>query len=118
MLCWMCHTGNVKQRGRCMTCADTRCLTCGGKLRVFVRMIGTVKFRKKQWKNTLYDHAVLVKTHNFQRICVNPICPKHWDAGKLPPNWQEVKQKPVLEKKTFEQATAELEQQTHEQSTN
>jgi hypothetical protein len=47
----------------------------------------------------------IVKTRTFEKLCVNPDCPKHWDPKKLPPWWLPVpKSKPKPEKKTFDEA--------------
>lgn len=109
----MCHTANVKRLGRCNACYATRCLYCGGQLATFVRMLDTVKFRKKQWENTLYEHAVSIKTHTFESVCVNPACLKYTNPAKLAPDWQEVKRPVLKKKKSFDEAVAELEAQAN-----
>jgi hypothetical protein len=109
--CWMCLTRKVKQYGRCKTCKEERCIACGGELTVFVRTLHAVKFRKRQWKHEIYEHETLIKTRTFEKLCLNPDCPKHWDATKLPPDWIPVqKAKLELPKKTFDEAVNELEQ--------
>jgi hypothetical protein len=51
------------------------------------QILDYMKFRKKQWEHSLYEHRALVKTRTFEKLCVNPDCPKHWDPKKLPPSW-------------------------------
>jgi len=87
MKCWMCRSWNVKQTSRCKTCRDERCIECGHDLQVFIRTIDATKFRKKQWEHVLYDHRTIVKTRTFEKLCVNPACPKHWEPKTLPPWW-------------------------------
>lgn len=70
-----------------------------------------IKFRKRQWKIELYEHLAYIKTRTYERLCVNPDCPKRWDVSKLPPNWQRVTIIPKVEKKkSFDQVIDELEQ--------
>lgn len=110
MMCWMCKARKTKQIGRCKVCKETRCIECSATLAVFVRMIQTIKFRKKQWKQEIYEHLAYVKTRTYERLCVNPNCPKHWDVAKLPPNWQRI-DRPIAEKKkrTFDEVLQEIE---------
>jgi hypothetical protein len=109
MTCWMCRKRKVKQIGRCKTCMQTKCIECGSELAVFVRTITAVKFRKKQWELYLYEHKALVKTRTFERLCVNPSCPRRWDPSKLPPSWLPVpKEKVAPTKKSLEEALAQV----------
>lgn len=112
MKCWMCRSRSVKQISRCKTCREERCIERGHDLQVFVRTIRAVKFRKKQWEHILYEHKSIVKTRTFEKLCVNPYCPKHWDPAKLPPDWILVDKPKVQEKKTFDEVIKELEQST------
>ena len=81
----MCHERKVKQLGRCKHCQLTRCIECGSVLAVFVRMLETVKFRKKQWQIAVYEHYALVKTRTFERLCINPECSSTLIPPKCPP---------------------------------
>lgn len=109
MICWMCRQRKTKGLGRCKSCQLDRCIACGQELAVFVRMIQTIKFRKRQWKLEIYEHLAYVKTRTYERLCVNPDCSRHWDASKLPPNWQRITLPKVELKKTFDQAIEEIE---------
>lgn len=105
----MCHKRSVKQLGRCKSCMETRCLGCGAVLTILVRTVQTIKFRKKQWEHTLYEHKTHVKTRTYDRICVNPACSQRRDPAKLGPFWIEVPAK--VEPKSFDSAVEELEQE-------
>jgi hypothetical protein len=109
----MCHERKVKTSGRCKTCRAERCIECGSKFQVFVRTTTVTKFRKKQWEHSVYEHRALVKTRTFERLCVNPDCPKHWDPAKLPPSWLPVIEKKVAPKKTLDEAFKEIELALH-----
>jgi hypothetical protein len=110
MICWMCHTRKKQVRRPVQNCRETGCIECGAELQIFVRTIQTVKFRRKQWANSVYEHEALVKTRTFERLCVNPECPKHWDPAKLPPDWLPALKPKVEEKKTFDDVVDALEQ--------
>lgn len=111
MTCWMCRSRKVKQLSRCKLCQETRCIECGSELAVFVRTIHAVKFRKKQWENTLYEHRALVKTRTFEHLCINSACPKHWDPKKLPPSWIPIDKVKAEPKKTIDEAIASVERE-------
>jgi hypothetical protein len=106
----MCHSRKVRFFSRCKTCRESRCIECGSVLVIFVRTLHAVKFRKRQWKHELYEHHTLIKTRTFERLCVNPECPRHWNPDRLPPDWIPVPVKKVAVKKTFDEAVAEIEQ--------
>jgi hypothetical protein len=76
----------------------------------FVRTLHAVKFRKRQWKQELYEHHTMIKTRTFERLCVNPGCQKGHDPQKLASEWIPVPMKKVEAKKTFDEAVAEIEQ--------
>jgi hypothetical protein len=100
----MCRTRTVKQLGRCKTCKETRCLDCGRALTLFVRMIHTVKFRKKQWENRLYEHETTIKTHTYERLCINPLCVRSFDPSHLDPEWKAIEEAKAEPKKSFDEA--------------
>jgi hypothetical protein len=104
----MCHNRKVKQLGRCKTCRETRCIECAGELALFVRMIHVKKLRKKQWEHQVYEHETDTKTKTFERLCINPECPKFFDIQKLGPQWQQIAQ-PKAEAKSFDDAIDQLE---------
>lgn len=108
----MCRERKVKQLGRCKTCMESRCLTCGQELTILVRTVNTVKFRKKQWEHSLYEHSVLIKTRTFDKVCTNPDCTWYRNPENLLTAWI-VAPAPKVEakKKSLDQVLAEVEKE-------